>query len=109
MVVKFSGIWRYGTSGGTELFRVIPILESNWPCKNLMVAGNFNLTNADELNQKLTSVDSPVFDTDTQAILEKPVITWMRSTTSFLWMPREGILGEQHSSWIGERLICLLF
>ena len=38
--------------------------------KNLMVAGNFNLTNVEELNSKLVDRGQhPVFDTDTQAIL----------------------------------------
>ena len=37
-----------------------------------MVAGNFNLTNVDELNTKLVERGQhPVFDTDTQAILEE--------------------------------------
>ena len=45
------------------------ILKSNWP---KLVAGNFNLTNVEELNSKLVDRSQhPVFDTDTQAILEE--------------------------------------
>ena len=37
-----------------------------------MIAGNFNLTNVEELNQQLVERGQhPVFDTDTQAILEE--------------------------------------
>ena len=44
-----------------------------------MVAGNFNLTNVEELNSKLVDRGQhPVFDTDTQAILEKLDIILMR-------------------------------
>ena len=52
---------------------VILLLEkNNWKTKNLAVAGNFNLTNVDELlNQLVGFGQSPNQKTDTVTILEK--------------------------------------
>ena len=56
-----------------------------------MIAGNFNLTNVEELNLKLVERGQhPVFDTDTQAILEESgyhldcctSMNWPRQATS---------------------------
>ena len=48
------GHLRYGTSGEYGSTTCHPYFrKSNWPGKNLMVAGNFNLTNVDELNRRL--------------------------------------------------------
>ena len=76
-----------------------------------MVAGNFNLTNADELNQKLVERGQhPVFDTDTQAILEETGYHLDSSTTSFLWMPPERELRVSNTApGLASGLICLLF
>ena len=67
------GHLRYGTSGAYGSTTCHPYFrKSNWPGKNLMVAGNFNLTNVEDLNSKLVERGQhPVFDTDTQAILEE--------------------------------------
>ena len=67
------GHLRYGTSGEYGSNTCHPYFrKSNWPSKNLMIAGNFNLTNVEELNQRLVNRGQhPVFDTDTQAILEE--------------------------------------
>ena len=48
------GHLRYGTSGEYGSNTCHPYFrKSNWPSKNLMIAGNFNLTNVEELNQKI--------------------------------------------------------
>lgn len=67
------GHLRYGTSGGFTESSCHPYFRrSNWPTRNLMVCGNFNMTNTEELNQKLISRGQhPIFDTDTQTILEE--------------------------------------
>ena len=45
------GHLRYGTSGQYGSNTCHPYFrKSNWPSKNLMIAGNFNLTNVEELN-----------------------------------------------------------
>ena len=67
------GHLRYGTSGGYNLSACHPFFRrSPWPTRNLALCGNFNLTNTAELNQSLIAIGQhPVFQTDTQAILEK--------------------------------------
>lgn len=69
----YMGHLRYGTSGGYSLSVCHPFFRrSSWPTKNLMLAGNFNMTNTKELNQGLIAMGQhPIFATDTQALLEK--------------------------------------
>ena len=67
------GHLRYGTSGDFDAGSCHPYLRrSNWPTRTLMVQGNFNMTNAGELNQVLIQRGQhPVFGTDTQTVLEE--------------------------------------
>jgi len=69
----YLGHLRYGTSGGYNLSACHPFFRrSPWPTRNLMLAGNFNLTNTAELNDSLIAIGQhPIFATDTQAILER--------------------------------------
>jgi amidophosphoribosyltransferase len=69
----YLGHLRYGTSGGYNLSSCHPYFRrSSWPTRNLMLAGNFNLTNTAELNDSLIAIGQhPIFATDTQAILER--------------------------------------
>jgi amidophosphoribosyltransferase len=69
----YLGHLRYGTSGGYNLSACHPFFRrSSWPTRNLMLAGNFNLTNTAELNESLIAIGQhPIFATDTQAILER--------------------------------------
>ena len=66
------GHLRYGTSGVYATKSCHPyVRQSNWPTKNLMLAGNFTITNEAKLNESLIDRGQhPVFGTDTQAILE---------------------------------------
>lgn len=63
---------RYATSGHWGVENCHPyVRRSNWPTRNLMLAGNFNLTNSDKLNEEMVSKGQhPIFATDTQVILE---------------------------------------
>lgn len=67
------GHLRYGTSGGFGTGSCHPHLRrSNWPTKTLMVLGNFNMTNAADLNHHLINRGQhPVFGIDTQTVLEE--------------------------------------
>jgi amidophosphoribosyltransferase len=69
----YLGHLRYGTSGGYGLGSLHPFFRrSSWPTKNLMLAGNFNMTNTAELNASLIAMGQhPIFSSDTQALLEK--------------------------------------
>ncbi|MCD4746543.1 MAG: class II glutamine amidotransferase [Bacteroidales bacterium] len=69
----FLGHLRYGTYGQNQIENLHPVIrENNWKTKNLVLAGNFNLTNVDELFEKLVDLGQyPVETSDTITILEK--------------------------------------
>ena len=69
----FLGHLRYGTYGGNGIERCHPFLrESNWMTRSLVVAGNFNLTNTEELFQRLVNIGQhPKDRSDTVTVLEK--------------------------------------
>jgi amidophosphoribosyltransferase len=69
----YLGHLRYGTSGGYSPSACHPYFRrSPWPTRNLMLGGNFNMTNTRELNDSLIAMGQhPIFATDTQAVLEK--------------------------------------
>lgn len=69
----YLGHLRYGTFGKNELENLHPFLrQSNWRSRSLVLAGNFNLTNIDELLEKLMELGQhPVKTADTAIILEK--------------------------------------
>lgn len=69
----FLGHLRYGTYGGNGVERCHPFLrESNWMSRTLIVAGNFNLTNTEELFQLLVNMgEHPKDKSDTVTVLEK--------------------------------------
>jgi len=67
------GHLRYGTFGKNSIQNLHPVLRSNnWITRNLLLAGNFNMTNVDELFEKLIELGQyPVETSDTITILEK--------------------------------------
>jgi len=69
----FLGHVRYGTFGKNSIESVHPFLrQNNWKHKNLIVAGNFNMTNSSELLQELIEIGQhPKENTDTVTIMEK--------------------------------------
>ncbi len=69
----YLGHLRYGTHGGNSLENCHPFLrQSNWRSRNLVCAGNFNLTNVDELFDKLMDLGQhPKDKVDTVLIMEK--------------------------------------
>ncbi len=69
----YLGHLRYGTFGKNNIENLHPFIRNNnWQTKNLVLAGNFNLTNVDELFQKLISLGQhPIETSDTITILEK--------------------------------------
>jgi len=68
----FLGHLRYGTFGNYKIDYVHPVnRENNWKSRNLVLAGNFNLTNVEELFQELVSLgQTPKDFSDTVTILE---------------------------------------
>lgn len=69
----FLGHLRYGTSGKNGIESCHPFLrQNNWMTRNLVVAGNFNLTNVDELFDVLANLGQhPKEKSDTVTVLEK--------------------------------------
>ncbi|MFL2570515.1 MAG: amidophosphoribosyltransferase, partial [Parvicellaceae bacterium] len=69
----FLGHLRYGTFGKNTIESCHPFLrQNNWMTRNLVVAGNFNLTNVDELFGLLVDIGQhPKEKTDTVTVIEK--------------------------------------
>lgn len=69
----FLGHLRYGTFGRNSIESCHPFLrQNNWITRNLVVAGNFNLTNVDELFEVLKHVGQhPKEKSDTVTVMEK--------------------------------------
>ena len=69
----FLGHLRYGTFGRNSIESCHPFLrQSNWMTRNLIVAGNFNLTNNDELFKTLLKLGQhPKEKSDTVTVMEK--------------------------------------
>jgi len=76
--VAFTGeLWlghlRYGTHGFNSIENVHPFLrQNNWRSRNLVMAGNFNMTNVDELFDILVNIGQhPKEKVDTVTVMEK--------------------------------------
>jgi len=69
----FMGHLRYGTFGKNSVQNLHPVYRANnWMTRNLVLAGNFNMTNVDELFNRLVDLGQyPVQTSDTITILEK--------------------------------------
>lgn len=69
----FLGHVRYGTFGKNSIENVHPFLrQNNWMHRNLILAGNFNMTNVDELFESLVRIGQhPKEMADTVTIMEK--------------------------------------
>lgn len=69
----FLGHLRYGTFGGNSIENCHPFLrQNNWKTRSLLVAGNFNLTNNDELFEALLKLGQhPKAMSDTVTVMEK--------------------------------------
>jgi amidophosphoribosyltransferase len=67
------GHLRYGTYGGNSLENIHPFLrQNNWMARNLMLAGNYNVTNVDELFENLIELgQQPKEKSDNVLMLEK--------------------------------------
>ncbi len=68
----YLGHLRYGTYGNYKIDYVHPVSrENNWRSRNLVMAGNFNLTNVSEVFNNLVDLgQNPVDYSDTVTILE---------------------------------------
>lgn len=96
---------RYGTFGGYTLDETHPVVRQNsWPSRSLAIAGNFNLTNAPELFERLVELGQhPLFRSDTYTILER-MGHFLDETVEALYQEAkaQGLSKTQASSYIAE-------
>ena len=69
----YLGHLRYGTHGGNSNDVCHPFVrDSNWPTRRMMVAGNFTLTNTEEIFNMLVGLGQhPIGSIDTVTVMEK--------------------------------------
>jgi len=101
------GHLRYGTHGPNTIETVHPFLrQSNYITRNLILAGNFNLTNVDELfNELLEFGQYPKEKSDTVTVLEK-IGHFLDDEVQrlFSWFKPEGYTNQQINGLIAEHL-----
>ena len=103
----FLGHVRYGTFGKNSIESVPPFLrQNNWMHRNLIVAGNFNMTNVTELFNSLKELGQhPKEMTDTVTVMEK-IGHFLDDEVTDLYFQckNEGLSKRDASPVIAERL-----
>ena len=103
----FLGHVRYGTFGKNSIESVHPFLrQSNWMHRNLILAGNFNMTNVKELFENLVELGQhPKEMADTVTIMEK-IGHFLDKEVMQLYQDckEEGLTKREASPVIAERL-----
>ncbi|MFW6326723.1 MAG: amidophosphoribosyltransferase [Bacteroidota bacterium] len=103
----YLGHLRYGTFGGNKIDYVHPVMrQNNWRTRNLVMAGNFNLTNVDELFQILIELGQHPKDySDTVTVLENVGhFLDVEVQHEFSKYKQEGYTNKDISRKIGESL-----
>ncbi len=103
----FLGHVRYGTFGKNSIESVHPFLrQSNWKHKNLIVAGNFNMTNSSQILEELIELGQhPKEFTDTVTVMEK-IGHFLEDEVSKLYQKakKAGYNKQNASEFIQEKL-----
>ncbi len=98
---------RYGTFGKNSIENVHPFLrQNNWMHRNLIVAGNFNMTNVNELFNNLVQLGQhPKEMADTVTVMEK-IGHFLDDAVAKLYkrIKEEGFTKQEASPLIAERL-----
>jgi len=98
---------RYGTFGGNSVENVHPFLrQNNWKHRNLILAGNFNMTNSNELFKSLIELGQhPKEYTDTVIIMEK-IGHFLDDSVRKMYkdFKKEGLTKQECSIKISEKL-----
>src|SRR5574344_1263631 len=103
----YMGHLRYSTTGKSGLSYVHPFLRrNNWRAKNLCYCGNFNMTNVDEIFEKITATGQhPRKYSDTYIILEQLGHRLDREVERlFAESKQEGMEGMDITNYIEERI-----
>lgn len=103
----FLGHVRYGTFGKNSIESVHPFLrQNNWMHRNLILAGNFNMTNVKELFENLVELGQhPKEMADTVTVMEK-IGHFLDDAVTDLYQEckNEGLTKREASPVIAERL-----
>jgi len=98
---------RYGTFGKNSIEKVHPFLrQNNWMHRNLIIAGNFNMTNVNELFDNLIQLGQhPKEMADTVTVMEK-IGHFLDDAVAKLYkqIKKEGYTKQEASPLIAERL-----
>ena len=101
------GHLRYGTHGDNSIETCHPFVRiNNWITRNLVLAGNFNLTNVDELFNELVKLGQyPKERSDTVTVLEK-IGHFLDSEVErlFKWYKQDGMENEKITNLIIENM-----
>ncbi len=103
----FLGHLRYGTFGRNSIESCHPFLrQNNWITRNLVVAGNFNLTNVDELFSVLIEIGQhPKEKSDTVTVLEKiGHFLDVENEELYAKLKHEGITNQEVYNLIAEHI-----
>ena len=103
----YMGHLRYSTTGKSGLTYVHPFLRrNNWKAKNLCLCGNFNMTNIDEVFQKITAQGQcPRIYSDSYIMLE-----WMghrldrEVERNFIEAQQQGLTGTDITRYIDDHV-----
>jgi len=103
----FLGHVRYGTFGGNSVETVHPFLrQNNWMHRNLIIAGNFNMTNTTELFENLIQLGMhPKEKADTITVMEK-IGHFLDQGVAKLYKQakKKGMNKQEASPFIAEKL-----
>ena len=101
------GHLRYGTYGGNTIESCHPFMrQNNWMTRNLVVAGNFNLTNVDELFSDLVEIGQhPREKADTVTVMEN-IGHWLDEENDLIYYryKQEGYNKKQISPIIADKI-----
>ena len=101
------GHLRYGTFGNNSITSVHPFLrQNNWMHRNLVLAGNFNLTNVNELFDNLVTLGQhPKVKADTVTVMEK-IGHFLDDevTKEYKKLKKEGFSKQEASPMIAENI-----
>jgi amidophosphoribosyltransferase len=103
----FMGHLRYGTFGKNDIKQLHPVMRlNNWKSRSLMLAGNFNLTNVDDLFQNLIDYGQHPKDySDTVTMLEMIGLHLDEANqTIFRDMKNDGISNREISNLMPHKL-----
>lgn len=103
----YLGHLRYSTTGRSGISYVHPFLRrNNWRCRNLCVAGNFNLTNVEELMEHVVrDGQHPRSDADMFIMLEQMGhLLDLRHTRLYEEFTKQGYTGKELNEKIEENL-----